>query len=410
MNEQDGMRQQPMKPDYMALYENVVHGDFYGADYYRSSDSNNESAITYDDSEDKRTMAGLLATSFGPKRSLEVGCATGLMVKAMRAYGVEADGFDFSHWCIEHASDQVREWVRWDDVLKLAQPAKPYDLVLALDVLEHLPPEQVPAALANIATSTAPGGIVFAVIPAYGPNQYGPEIFKLELDSWRRDAALGIPFVDLPLDDKGRPHLGHLTHATIAWWEQAFARAGLLRLGRVERLLHERYDSTLQFARRSFFVFVKAGRLGRWRMSRRLLPRIGAVPGLPRGFWAWERCGANAWMHWLKAEAWEPIETNGHDRLRVYALCNHPDIAGDAVTVTFSVDDGPSCDVVFCDHDWHAIDLEVPRRRFIGLGIRSSRTWAPPGETEGVTPRALGVGLAYQWAPPIHDAAVRPGP
>jgi hypothetical protein len=102
-------------------YENVVHGDFYGADYYRYPDSNDESAIYYDDSEDKRTMSGLLVTSFGPRRSLEVGCATGLMVKAMRAYGVEADGFDFSRWCIDNASTQVREWVRWDDVLKLAQ-------------------------------------------------------------------------------------------------------------------------------------------------------------------------------------------------------------------------------------------------------------------------------------------------
>jgi SAM-dependent methyltransferase len=400
MSERDRKPQDAGSPDYMALYQNVVHGDFYGADYYRHPDSGDESAINYDDSEDKRTMSGLLVSSFGPRRSLEVGCATGLMVKAMRAYGVEAEGFDFSRWCIEHASDQVREWVRWDDVLKLAPPDRPYDLVLALDVLEHLPPEQVRVALANIAASTAPGGIVFSVIPAYGPNAYGPEVFKLELDSWKRDAALGVPFVDLPLDDKGRPHLGHLTHATIGWWEQAFARAGLLRLGPVERLLHERYDSVVQFARRSFFVFVKAGVFGRWRVSRRLLSRIAAVPGLPRGFWAWERWGADTWMHWSAAEAWEPIETRDRETLRLYGLCNHPGIAEDPVTVTFSVDEGASQDVVFRDHDWHAIDLEVPQRQFIGLGIRNSRTWAPPGETEGITPRALGVGLAYEWAPP----------
>jgi SAM-dependent methyltransferase len=388
-------------PDYMTLYRDVVHGDFYGADYYRHPAVNDESAIHYDDSEDKRTMSGLLVSSFGPRRSLEVGCAMGFMVKAMRAYGVEADGFDFSHWCIEHASDQVRAWVRWDDVLKLAPPERPYDLVLALDVLEHLPPEQVPVALANMAASTAPGGIVFSVIPAYGPNEYGPEIFRLECDSWKRDAVLGIPFVDLPLDDKGRPHLGHLTHATIGWWEQAFARAGLLRLGRVERVLHDRYDSIVQFARRSFFVFVKAGRLGRWRASRRLLSRIRSVPGLPRGFWAWERCGPNAWMHWAKAEAWEPIQTDGRTQLRLFGLCNHPGIADDPVVVTFTVDDGHSREVVFTDHDWHAVDLEVPSRLFVGLGVKTSRTWTPEGEQEGNTPRALGVGLAYEWAPPV---------
>ena len=404
MAEQDHDRQ-PERPDYLGLYERVVHGDFYGEDYYRYPDSNEESAIYYDDSDDKRTMAGLLVTSFGPSRSLEVGCAMGLMVKAMRAYGVDAEGIDFSNWCVEHASDQVREWVRWGDVLKLEPPERPYDLVLALDVLEHLPPEQVPVALANIAAALRPGGIAFAVIPAYGPNEFGPEIFRLERDSWKRDAALGIPFLDLPLDDKGRPHLGHLTHATIGWWEGAFARAGLLRLGRVERLLHERYDSIIAFARRSFFVFVKAGSFGRWRTSRRLLSRIAAVPGLPRGFWAWERWGERVWMHWSTQQAWEPIETNGRETLRLYGLCNHPAIADDPVTVTFRVDDGATTEVVFTDHDWHAIELAVPRRQFIGLHVTSSRTWAPDGETEGVTPRALGVGLAYDWAPPIPAAA-----
>lgn len=399
MTEPKGQAPGSNRPDYMDLYERVVHGDFYGADYYRYPDSSEESAIYYDDSEDKRTMAGLLVTSFGPARSLEVGCATGLMVKAMRAYGVDAEGFDFSTWCIDNACDQVREWVRWADVLKLGTADRPYDLVLALDVLEHLPPEHVPAALGNIASSLALGGVVFAVIPAYGPNEFGPEIFKLERDSWRRDAALGIPFVDLPLDDRGRPHLGHLTHATIGWWEASFARAGLLRLGRVERLLHERYDSVIQLARRSFFVFAKGGRLGRWRASRRLLSRIRSVPGLPRGFWAWERWG-DVWMHWAKREAWEPIETNGRERLRVYGLCNHPDIANEPVTVTLTLDGGPTRQVVFSDHDWHPIDLEVPRSRFVGLKVVSSRTWAPEGETEGITPRALGVGLAYEWAPP----------
>jgi hypothetical protein len=150
------------------------------------------------------------------------------------------------------------------DVLKLAPSERPCDLVLALDVLEHLPPEQVPLALANVAASTAPGGIVFSVIPACGPNGYGPEI-----------------------------------------------------------------------------------------------------------------------------------------------LCNHPCIAEHPVTLTFSIDDGPSRDVVFTDHDWQAIGLDVPRGPFVGLYVQSSRTWTPEGETEGITPRALAAGLGYEWAPPTKDAAGR---
>jgi hypothetical protein len=58
MTERKDKQEEAGKPDYLGLYEQVVHGDFYGADYDRYPDSSDESAIYYDDSEDKRTMSG----------------------------------------------------------------------------------------------------------------------------------------------------------------------------------------------------------------------------------------------------------------------------------------------------------------------------------------------------------------
>lgn len=44
------------KPDYGALYSSHCLGEFYGADYYKPLASDIESAIIYDDNEDKRVL------------------------------------------------------------------------------------------------------------------------------------------------------------------------------------------------------------------------------------------------------------------------------------------------------------------------------------------------------------------
>jgi len=382
-------------PDYVGLYDKELQGDFYGPDYYRPPLSEIDSAIIYDDGEDKRTVASFIAMNFGPRRVLEAGCAMGLLVKSLRGLGLDAEGFDFSKWCIENAPPGVRPWVRWGDVLDLKQPAAPYDIALALDILEHLPPEKVPLALNNLASVLTPGGILFTVIPAYGPNVFGPELYPLQYEEWRRDAVLGIPFRNIPLDDRGRPHLGHLTHATVGWWEEAFRCAGLRRLGQVEQLLHQRYDGRLEYSRRSFFVYVKSGRWRSGKTGRRLIKRMKAVPGLAKGFWGWERWSEDLWMRWTKKEAWDPIEVRARTELELRAICNHPDIASSPVRVSFRIDEGEPEVLEFSDHDWHLLSLRLPGRPFAGLEIKCSRTWVPKQEAPEGLQRELGVGISY---------------
>jgi SAM-dependent methyltransferase len=380
-------------PDYGALYRDRLQGDFYGADYYRPPSTDIDSAIIYDDNEDKRVTAAFVELVFGPKRALEAGCAMGLLVKAMRGRGVEAEGIDFSRWCVENAHPAAREWVRWGDALDPETVGRGYDLVLALDILEHLPPDLVPRALANLAGALAPGGRLFTVLPAYGPNDFGPETYPLHLEEWRRDAALGIPFRNIPLDDRGRPHLGHLTHATIPWWTETFGKAGFVRLGEVERVLHDRCDAAFEIARRSFFLFVKAGFLGARSDSRRLRGRIGEIPGLPRGFHEWERWG-DVWARWTTEEAWDAIETRGRKELRLRAICNHPGIAEAPVEVAFAVESREPVRVKFRDHDWHDVTLPLPGRRFAGLRIACSRTWSPDESLPPERRRRLGIGVS----------------
>jgi SAM-dependent methyltransferase len=381
-------------PDANALYRESLQGDFYGEDYYRPPASDIDSAIIYDDNEDKRTTAAFVDLVFAPGRVLEVGCATGLLVKAMRGRGLAAEGIDFSRWCVENAHPAAREWVRWGDVLDPDSFGRGYDLILALDILEHLPPDLVPRALANLSGALTAGGRLFTVLPAYGPNDFGPELYPLHLEEWRRDAGLGIPFRNIPLDDHGRPHLGHLTHAAIPWWVGEFKAAGLTRLGGVERVLHDRFDAAFELPRRSFFVFVKAGFLGARSADRSLRKRAAEIPGLPRGYHEWERWG-DAWMRWTEGEAWEPIETRGREALGLKVICNHPDIAASPVSVELSVDGRARVTAEFRDHDWHEVVLPLPKRAFAAIGVRCSRTWSPDESLPPERRRALGAGISF---------------
>jgi SAM-dependent methyltransferase len=382
-------------PDYLKLYLTEVQGDFYGEHYYRERTADNQSAIVYADGEDKIRVSALIALTFNPGNTFEVGCAMGLMVKALRAQNVAAEGIDFSRWCIERVDPAVKDWARWGDILAEVPPSDQgaYDLVLALDVLEHLPPEKINEALSHLAKRLKPGGMIFTVIPAYGPNEFGPELYRLHRATWRSDAAAGVPFRDIPLDDEGHPHMGHLTHATIDWWANAFRDAGMRRLGDVEQLLHNRYDGLLDHGRRSFFLFAKSGAIASRMASGRLIDRIKQIPTLPEGFWTWERWEPGVWMRWTTGFARETIEVGGRTHVDVRAICNHPEIAGEPVRVQFRIDDQLVHEEVFSDHDWHSVRLPLSAgKTFAAIEIASSRTWTPDN-------REIAVGVSYEVRP-----------
>jgi hypothetical protein len=99
------------------------------------------------------TLADRLTALLGPVgRSLDVGCANGMLVQAMLARGVDAHGFDISSTAVESAHDSVAERI-W--VASAAEPiAGRYDLVTCIEVLEHLSPRDVEQAVDNMCAVT----------------------------------------------------------------------------------------------------------------------------------------------------------------------------------------------------------------------------------------------------------------
>lgn len=97
-------------------------------------------------------VAQRLVATLAPSRTLDVGCAKGLLVQALLEHGVDAYGFDISEYAIESAHPDVR------DRLSVGSATEPiegrYDLISCIEVLEHLSPPEAQIAIDQICRAT----------------------------------------------------------------------------------------------------------------------------------------------------------------------------------------------------------------------------------------------------------------
>ncbi|NTU85679.1 MAG: class I SAM-dependent methyltransferase, partial [Chloroflexales bacterium] len=92
-------------------------------------------------------VAERIVAEIGPASALDAGCAIGLLVEQLRARGVDAAGVDISEYAIASAHESVREHVR---VGSVAEPfGRRFDLIVCIEVLEHMPRAEAEAAVAN---------------------------------------------------------------------------------------------------------------------------------------------------------------------------------------------------------------------------------------------------------------------
>ncbi len=201
----------------------------------------------YDRTTSNAEAAAYLVWRFlAPTTSLDVGCAMGFVVEALREVGVEASGCDLSPYAVDHAAPGARGHLRVASLTdRLPYDDGAFDVVSVLETLEHLEPAAVPGALAELRRVC--GGHLVATIPSFGPNPHGPDGWlnaKVPDDRVHHYLELGpdydgpIPHEDLWRDAEGHPIEGHLTIASFRWWTERFAEAGFERRGQVERRMH----------------------------------------------------------------------------------------------------------------------------------------------------------------------------
>jgi len=97
-------------------------------------------------------IAEQILADIQPATVLDAGCAMGVLVERLRMRGVEAEGVDISEYAISQAAPHVRPYLR---IQSLTQPLqKHYDLIVCIEVLEHLEKREAEQALANLCGAT----------------------------------------------------------------------------------------------------------------------------------------------------------------------------------------------------------------------------------------------------------------
>lgn len=107
----------------------------------------------------------------------EIGCGDGDGAKLVRHMVKEVDLFDFDPLFAQRIGGIT--WDILDGPLWMRRPGHLYDAIYALDVLEHIRPEDEPRAMANIVSSLkADSGVFIAGCPSLESQAYAAPISK----------------------------------------------------------------------------------------------------------------------------------------------------------------------------------------------------------------------------------------
>jgi uncharacterized coiled-coil DUF342 family protein len=83
---------------------------------------------------------------------MDVGCAMGMLVECLRDRGVEGYGIDISTYAISQVREDIKAFCSVASIMD--QLPGRYDLVVAIEVLEHLPASQAQQAIANLCAAS----------------------------------------------------------------------------------------------------------------------------------------------------------------------------------------------------------------------------------------------------------------
>lgn len=76
---------------------------------------------------------------------LDYGCAKGFMVYALRLLGKEAYGVDISEYAVNNGHEKIKQYLSKIDTVEDMKGG--WDLIIAKDVLEHIPKDVIPTVL-----------------------------------------------------------------------------------------------------------------------------------------------------------------------------------------------------------------------------------------------------------------------
>jgi len=121
----------------------------YDQGYYQSNHNNYRDRLEFKVAALWRSA--YIRYGFRPRSVLDVGGGMGLLVERLQSWGYAAQGLELSRYAITQAPEPVRRSFVQGSMTALPYPDASFDVVASVNVLEHLPPEDVPQALAECA-------------------------------------------------------------------------------------------------------------------------------------------------------------------------------------------------------------------------------------------------------------------
>jgi len=129
----------------------VVDGESFDAFYYRHCCGQpyvrNEQWLRFFSG-----IADRIAADIAPRRVLDAGCAMGFLVETLRDRQIDACGIDLSAFAIEQVHPPVKPFCRVGSIT--GDLGGDYDLIVSIEVAEHMPARAAEEALANICAHT----------------------------------------------------------------------------------------------------------------------------------------------------------------------------------------------------------------------------------------------------------------
>jgi len=229
------------------VYRRLQTTDFYGGSYFDAPKDPWEYSgygDHYVDVDDFRQLAVQVRELLEARTALDVGCAKGFLVRALRREGVEAWGADLSEYAVATAPEEVRPWLKVGRCQDLPFPDSAFDVLVLMETLEHIPPPELDRALAEVRRLAARW--VLATIPALGLPAFGPEHAPRPDGSsppFFQPVVDLTPFRSLERDHYGYPLHGHVTIASQDYWNALFSRFGFARRQAPERKVREAVDT-----------------------------------------------------------------------------------------------------------------------------------------------------------------------
>jgi hypothetical protein len=195
----------------------------FGAEYYATSCGKpycrNAEWLEFFDA-----IAARIVVDINPQSALDAGCALGLLVETLRGRGVDAYGIDLSSFAISSAAENICPYVKEASVTD--ELARHYDLIVSIEVLEHVPAPAAEAAIANFCHHT--DDVLFSSSPFdYGEtthvNVRPPEYWAEQFARHRfvRDVDFDATFIT-PWAVRFR-RTNEPVHRIVAGYERQFA-------------------------------------------------------------------------------------------------------------------------------------------------------------------------------------------